>query len=304
MARNLKYQFLNAIDRNFKEGMDKHSIKRAGQKDGIKIFSYADRRNLIDVASNFSNFMREKHPEIKKVGGITPQHVQNFLNSKAKECSTKTLEQYKSKFNKLEKLANATYRTANASFTRDIVVPVGKEKQRSIEMNREHYNKLLNNIKESKSQAVPAIQLAGRFGLRVSETVNLKGKDIQLDKGVLHIHESKGGRSRDIPITKESDRAFLEALKSQYADNQRIVSIKEDSVNRFLQRELEKIGLEQYRERGTGIHAIRKMYAQETFDELRQRGYEIKDSLDRVSELLGHGRDRDELMRQYVLDIR
>lgn len=303
MGRNLKYQLKHAIDQHFKEGMDKHAIKRAGERDGVKIFSYADRKNLIDVASNFANYMRDNHPEVKQVKDVTSEHVQSFLNSKAKECSSNTLYQYQSKFNKLEKVINATYKSAHSSFSKGLTIPPGKEKQRSIEMNRGHYNKLLSNISHSRSQAVPAIQLAGRFGLRVSETVNLKGKDIQLDKGVLHIHESKGGRSRDIPVTKEADRAFLVGLKSQYGDNQRVVPLKEDSVNRFLQRELGKMGLTQYRAHGTGIHAIRKMYAQGRYDEYRQQGLSIKESLDRTSELLGHGADRDELMRQYVLDI-
>ena len=283
--------------------MDKHSIKKSGQRDGTRVFSYADRKNLIDVSSNFANFMRKSHPEVKQVRQIKSSHVQSFLNEKAKNCSTKTIQQYQSKFSKLEKLINSTYRSSKTSFSKGIIVPQGKEKQRSLEMKRNHYNKLITNISHSRSQAVPAIQLAGRFGLRVSETVNLKGKDIQLAKNTLHIHESKGGRSRDILITKEADRAFLEALKSQYGDNQRIVPIKEDSVNRFLQRELGKIGLGQYQAHGTGIHAIRKMYAQERYDEFRQKGLSIQTSLDKTSELLGHGDNRNELMREYVLNI-
>jgi integrase len=304
VGRNLNYQFLNAINNNFKEGMNKHSLKAEGTKDGVKIFSYSDRKNLIDVASNFSKYMKENHKEVKQIRDISPQHVQGFLNFKSKECSGATLEQYKSKFNKLERLSNATYKGSKVDFTRGLVLPMGKERTRSIEMNREHYSKLLKNIEGSRSKAVPAIQLAGRFGLRVSETVNLKGKDIQLEKGVLHIHESKGGRSRDILITKPEDKAFLQNLRDRVSDNERVIPLKEDSVNKFLQRELSELGITEYKEKGTGIHALRKMYAQDRYNELRGQGYEIKEALDEVSILLGHGRDRDELMQRYVLQIK
>ena len=50
-TRNIKYQFKYCIDTHFREGMDKHSMKRNG-KDNSKIYSYADRKNLIDLDSN------------------------------------------------------------------------------------------------------------------------------------------------------------------------------------------------------------------------------------------------------------
>ena len=106
MARNLKYQFLNAINQNFKEGMDKHSLKSSGQMNGARVFSYSDRKNLIDVASNFSNWMKQEHPEVKQVKDVNSNHIQGFLNSKKDTCSQATLKQYANKFNKLEKVEN------------------------------------------------------------------------------------------------------------------------------------------------------------------------------------------------------
>ena len=58
IARNLKYQFLTAINQHFKAGMDKHSVKHAGEMNGTRIFSYADRSNLVDLASGFSEYMK------------------------------------------------------------------------------------------------------------------------------------------------------------------------------------------------------------------------------------------------------
>lgn len=301
MGRNLKYQFKNAIEKCFKEGMDKHSIKHVEGIGGNKIFSYADRKNLIDMSSNFSNFMRGSNADIKLIKDVKPQHIQQFLNSKSKDCSTKTLEQYISKFNKLEKVVNEIYHT-NINFRSGFIVPFGKEKVRNIVMSREDFNKVLKNVQNSKSLAVNAIALAGIFGLRVAETVNIQGRDIRFDKNTLHIHESKGGRSRELSISEEHKK-FLEYLKGNVGSTERIIPIKEDSVNKFLNRQLESLGLNEYKEHVTGIHSIRKMVAQEYYDSCRCKGQAIQEALNSTSHFLGHGSGRNELMRQYVANI-
>ena len=97
--------------------MDKHALKRAGDMDGTRVFSYADRSGLVDLASSFSNYMKENHADIKEIRAITTDHVQGFLNSKCATTSQKTLDQYASKFRKLEKLVNDTYKSCHVIFT-------------------------------------------------------------------------------------------------------------------------------------------------------------------------------------------
>lgn len=302
MARNLKYQFLNAINQNFKEGMDKHSLKSSGQMNGSRIFSYSDRKNLIDVASNFSNWMKENHSEIKQVKDVNSNHIQGFLNSKKDTCSQATLKQYANKFNKLEKVVNNTYNT-NANY-KGFAIPTTKEqtKIRNSSMSKSDFKKLETGFSNSKSSAKTAIQLSAKCGLRVSETTKLQGRDINLSKGVINVVDSKGGRSREVPI-RPQDKAYFMDLKASVGYNQRICPVKPNSINKAIQREMEKQGIsEKYQD--TSIHSIRKMYAQNEFDRLREEGHSITESLKEVSVLLGHGEDRMELMQQYVLDIK
>ena len=101
--RSLKYQFLCAINKNFSEGMDKHSDKRNGIRNTGKIYSYSDRKNLVDLSANFSNWMKENHSDVKLVKDVNSSHVQEFLNQKAQDCSSETLKNYVSRFKKLEK---------------------------------------------------------------------------------------------------------------------------------------------------------------------------------------------------------
>lgn len=301
MGRNLKYQFLNAINNNFREGMDKHSIKANNQMNNTRIFSYSDRKNLIDVASNFSNFMKSNFSEIKQVKDVKAEHIQSFLNEKSKSCSNATLKQYESKFNKLENVVNNTY-NINANY-KGFVTPTAVEntKIRNSSMSREDFNKLQQSFSNSNSSAKVAIELSARCGLRVSECTKLQARDINVEKSTIHVADSKGGRDRDITI-REEDKQYFADLKAQYSDYERICPVQSDSINKAIQRELERLDMkDKYAD--TSIHCIRKMYAQEQYDRYREQGYEINESLGKVSVDLGHSENRLELMKSYVLNI-
>lgn len=301
MGKNIKQQFIHAIDQNFNEGMDKHSIKAQDLSDGTKIFSYADRKNLLDVACNFANFLRENGYNVKLVKNINAEHIQSFLNCKAETCSSATLQQYANKFSKLENLVNKTY-NINANF-KGYTVPLGKEntKIRNTCMSVQDFQKLENYFSRCSTSAKTAIQLTARVGLRVSECVKLQGRDIDLKNNIIHVQDGKGGRSRDVPIRVE-DKAYFADLKANTADMERVCPVRPDSINKALNRALNAIELKS-KYKDTGIHCIRKMYAQREFGRCRAEGKPIKQSLGEVSVLLGHGKDRLELMQQYVLNI-
>lgn len=301
MARNIKYQFKNAIDDNFKGGKDKHSMKREGKMDNTRIFSYSDRNNLIDVSANFSNWMKKNHNEIKLVKDIKAKHIQKFLNEKAKTTSQATVNQYASKFNKLQNIINKTYGT-KADY-KGFIVPttIRDKKVRNSSLSKEDFKKLEDSFSNSKSSAKHAIQLTARSGLRVAETVKLKGKDIDLVKNTIHVHEGKGKRSRDVPIRPE-DRAYFNDLKASVGSNERICPVRSGSINAAVRRHMRHLGIsDKYKD--TNIHAIRKMYAQHSYNKLRGDGLGRREALGKVSILLGHGEDRIALMKEYVLEI-
>lgn len=302
MGKNLKQQFIFAIDCNFTEGQDKHSMKANGITNDGRIFSYADRKNLIDAASNFANYMKENSPDIKQVKNIRAEHIQSFLNHKANEFSNATMKQYQSKFTKLEKIVNNAY-GIKANYS-GYTLPLSKEntKVRNTSMAAGDFKKLENFFRKSKSYGKIAIQLSARVGLRVSECTKLQGRDIDMDKNIVHVEDGKGGRNRDIPIRKE-DQDYFRQLKSNVKDIERICPVRADSINKAINRALRKEGIrDKYRD--TNVHSLRKMYAQKEFDRCRSMGMSISESLREVSVLLGHGKDRTELMQQYVLDIK
>ncbi|OAA86341.1 tyrosine-type recombinase/integrase [Clostridium coskatii] len=317
MRRNLKYQFLNALNKNYNGGgKDKHSAQHTG-KQLDTVYSFSERKNLTATSASLANFIKENYgSSVKMLYQIDSNMIQAFFNKAAQKCDKETLNQYRSRIHKIEHVVNDVY-NINMDWYKDLIVPaaVNGKKRRSIAMSKEHYNKIMERAYKmhSKSKAVIALEFAGRFGDRVSECCKIQKRDINLKKNTLHIHESKGKRSHDLSINNKihfrvsdvSNHQFLENIYNRLdKDTDRVVDIKEDSVNAYLARAEEALGFRDlYRDADTGVHCIRKAVAQEMYDNLREEGVEKREALNEVSNFLGHGDDRDECIQAYVLNI-
>ncbi|MBA2864394.1 tyrosine-type recombinase/integrase [Methanococcus maripaludis] len=304
-TRSLKQQFKFAIvDSSFKEHLDKHSLKKDAENDNSwRVYSYSEKNNLMDLSANFCKFLNENHVEIMQLKDITEVHVQEFLNFKADTCTAETLYNYRARFRKIANCVNHAFNSCSLNFS-NIVIPqslVGKSK-RNLMMTEEHAELLLNYCKHSNSRAAIGVKFALMFGLRVSEITKIMGKDIDLKNLKLHIHKSKGGRSRDISIAKELV-PYLKEIKKEFNENQRICPLKNDSVNRFVFRTFKFHGINDYKDAKTSIHAIRKLWAQKLYDKLRNEGKTIKEACEEVSVQLGHGKDRKDVFNRYISKI-
>lgn len=306
MSRNLSYQIRDAIEKNFRLEVDKHALKGKHNGSTPIVFSFAERKNLLDTGHDLGKFLT-KNFDVKMIKDVNSNMIQEFLNTKGNTCSQETLGQYVSRINKLQILINKRYKVCVD--WKDIVTPaskLGPKKIRDIAMDRTDLNKILdyaykNNL---RSKAIIAIELSARFGLRVSETVKLKPMDIDFNNKQLTIYKSKGGRTRVLEISSSNDLNYLKSIIQNVESNKNIVDIKKDSVNMFLVRMEQKLGLrEKYSGSKSGVHAIRKMFAQEQYDRFRNLGLSKKESMDVVSKILGHGKNRNDVIKAYVLNI-
>lgn len=289
--RNLKYQFMNCIQKNFHEGINKHSLKASG-KNGNEVFSYSQRKNLIDLSANFSNWMKETHPEVKQVNQVNSDHIQEFLNSKT-NCSQATLEQYQSQFRKLENLVNNTYKASvnYHSATTPRSTKNGGGKLRSDMLSTSNYNKLMSN--STNQNFKNALCLSQNFGLRASECSKLKYSDIS-ENGI-KIVDSKGGRSRFIPCETQQQKQVIKDFLGKVG---RVCNCKTASLQQAFCREKKKNGISS----ASDFHSSRKAYATNKFQEYRQQGLSVQQSLNKVSSNLGHSGDgsRNDLMKEYI----
>ena len=311
MGRNLNYQFQNCIERAFSGGgVDKYSLKFE-QHTGRQsiVYSFAERKSLINLTHLIVDFTKKNYAEVKLIKDIKPNMIQEFLNSKSGDCSKATLGLYTSLVHKVEGIVNANYKENKLEWYKDLITPAsekGQDKIRDIAMDRAELDAIIKRGEDmgTKSKAFIALEMAGHFAMRVSETCKVEPRDVDFSRMMFHIHESKGKLSRDVKIKCE-DKPFLERIILGKNDpTEKICNIKEDSVNKYLERAESALGFrEKFRDSCTGVQSIRKLVAQEVYDKYRADGLTQKQSLTATSIYLGHGENRAETMRQYVLNI-
>ena len=165
-------------------------------------------------------------------------------------------------------------------------------------------------IKDDLSQgnrsenALRAVEIASRCGLRSKEIARLRTDCIDIENKCLHIIEgAKNGKKRDVPIRKK-DLPYFEDLKNtcMYFNNSEYVTdgVSEDSLNKAIRRSLQRLGLDD-KYKNTSIHSIRKSYATERYNEELKKTKDERKSWEKVQEELGHGnRFRKELFNTYI----
>lgn len=302
--RNLFQQFNNAITSSFNEGTDKHGYKREnGFGDSDKIFSYSSLNNMRDFARNFSNYLKENFSDIKRLDQVREEHLQSFLNDKnEKGCSQNTLNLYKSNLDKLENLINKRYEGCNWDFKDKVKTPTSAKqfdpaRGAGSTMTEEDYNKLKEYLSEHRSTSGDALLAQDSLGFRVEELAQLKVGDVDLEKGELTFNNTKGGKEikRDISNVKDIFKRNMEGKNPE----DKIFNIKSDSINQQLSRVQDKLGLEKH-----SNHNIRRLLAQQKFNECRNSGMSKQEALDTTSNWLNHNAGRNDLLaKSYIKNI-
>lgn len=264
--------------------------------DGTRIFSYADRTNLVDLASGFAEYMKQTHPQVKEVRHITTDHVQSFLATKSSTASQATLAQYGSRFAKLERLVNDSYKSCNVDF-HSVVIPQSSKasgKVRTQMLTASDYHTLLNNTTNANLRN--ALVLSYCCGLRAAECSKLQAKDWDPASGTLTIVDSKGRRSRLVKTPQQFVPAVNAVMSSSTG---RICDCQTESLQKAFRRQLTTCGLADTYKNGA-FHTTRKAYATNLYKECRNQGMSVQSSLSAVSRSLGHGANRNDLMKQYI----
>lgn len=299
---NISNQMNQCIIKSFKPGISKRQDKINGNfYEKTKVYSYTEKESLIDIAKDFSNWLKNEHKEIRKMKDITPSIVNEYLSSKTKTCTTKTIQLYATRLDKIGKLGESIYGCKmNIKAT---TIPKGKEHSiRTVTMSEKDYQKIISV--KSTSLALIGVKLSHAFRLRVSECVRIKPEHISKDS--LTIYKSKGGKTRVIPIETKEQQKIIKEIKTiikekNISSNKFILNIKADSINKWLARRENKLNMTKYRESKTSIHSIRKNYAQREYDrQMKLTNGNEKESYNQMMLRLGHGKDRLDLREAYL----
>ncbi len=134
------------------------------------------------------------------------------------------------------------------------------------------------------------VLLALSFALRVTSITKLQARDVRFnDDGtcILHIHEDKGKRNRDIIVGNK-------------VGNQRLIPVKSASINVYARRCFKEMGFTNLLNNKTSIHAIRKYRATQYVNEKEKEVGRAK-AIEMAISMLGHGKEREDLKRIYIL---
>ncbi len=299
-TRSLNAQINYAISRHTHIGESKRGYKigHNGETNG-RIFSVRYAKNLRDTTKSFTNFMKEVHPEIRMAKDIKTEHIQAWADTRGKDWTSPT---WTSKISQMQKIMANVNDTFKSNVKCEIIKPdkISKTSPRVKAMEKNDITMLKSELGKGNSQAITAIEVASRCGLRVNEISALKSENINLEKNVIEIRDgAKNGKWRDVPI-RDADREYFAQLKSNITTGYITEGVKPDGLNRGIRRAMTKIGLNEKYDRTT-VHSIRKTYARERMEELRTQGKSERSAWSVVQQELGHGSEfRQALYNVYI----
>jgi len=297
MSKSLFYQFNSALDMCFVLHFDKHSDKHNPQSESDHIIkSLAAKGNLKDFAHDFAAFIKNEYG-VKQVKQITPDMCQSYIERKSAEgCSLKTIKTYQSNLLKISKCANKAF-----NIRTDYSVSVDESKIEKTEtikqysFTREEMEKILAAPRSCDS--LTALKFAYQTGVRVNTLERLEVRHIDFKNGEITIYKDKGNRTRVLPMSEETAKLLREQIKGKNPQD-RVFAVKKGSVNRYLRRRCEKLNIRTPNgETKSGVHSIRKLWAEETAERYGKDG---KDGTKMVMSELGHSEDRKDLEVTYL----
>ena len=240
--------------------------------------------------------MKDNHPDIRKPSDVRPEHVEEFLDTKATEgCSQKTIDTYRTDMKKIGKLAGEDW-----SCDRVVADRKGGAKDRGANsvISNEDFGKLLDYCREHPSKSALAIRLEKEVGIRVADmSYGVRIVNQMVGNYILRIR-CKNGKICERMITLEIEK-ILEECKEKgiiNSENGRINFPKDSSINTYLRRTEDKLGIERH-----SFHDLRRRIAQDKYDDCRYSGLTRSESLKAVSLWLNHGENREGmLLKSYI----
>lgn len=204
---------------------------------------------------------------------ISNEEVEKFLESLIDEgLSANTIKTYRGA---LKFVYNQLYKRDYPCFHRR----VKREKKLPTVLSRDEILQIIRTIKNPKHKI--AIQLLYSSGLRVSEVVRLKVKDVHLDELKLMVRSAKGKKDR-MTIFSESLKPPLQKLISSKGFNDFLIEserggrLSERSIQHIFRKALKASSVK----KNASCHTLRHSFA----THLLESGVDIR----YIQELLGH----------------
>ena len=147
------------------------------------------------------------------------------------------------------------------------------------------------------SASLNALKFAYMTGVRVNTLERLEVRQLDFQRGEILVFKDKGSRSRVLPMDEQTAKLLREQIKGKNPQD-KVFGVKKGSVNRYLRRRCEKLNIRTPNgEIKSGVHSIRKLWAEETAERYNNDG---KNGTKMVMSELGHSEDRKDLESTYL----
>jgi site-specific recombinase XerD len=152
-------------------------------------------------------------------------------------------------------------------------------KKLPVVLSKSEIKKIISSIKNEKHQLIIALSYGA--GLRVSEVINLRVRDVNLDELTIHIKMAKGQKDRLTVFPESLKPELSEMMALQHGneylfESERGGKLSERTAQLVFERAIEKAGIR----KGATFHSLRHSFA----THLLENGVDVR----YVQELLGH----------------
>lgn len=283
--KNLRHEMRNTIMNNMREGANKHAIK-AENRDAVGVWSYGTRNDLLDKANVFAEYCRNNG--INRANNVDSDVVRGFLETKAQTCTDRTVDAYRSAIGRIGDMMGHDWHadkvTGHAS---------GSAFRGSGDvMSRADLDRICAYAAENPSASGICVRLERELGVRVADMAY----GVRIESDTLCIN-SKNGRVCERTITPAVRELLREANDRGMVIADKLKCPKDDSLNKYLHRTEEKLGMEYH-----SWHSIRRTIAQERYDEYRSNGMDREAALGAVGLWLNHGEHRESMVLESYIN--
>lgn len=240
----------------------KEAIEKLKTELKLKGFSQLTIKNYVFFVEKFFNFSGKKIDELSEDDARS--YLASLFDSKSKSTISLAASSIKSFFSVLGKKISR------------ISLPK-KDKSLPIVLNKEEVKKLLENAETRKSKLMMSLLYSS--GLRVSELVNLKKEDLNLDDKIGWVRKGKGGKDRIFTIS-ESLCLELKKYCEKHPESIFLFSKGKPLTTRNIQKIIQKTAKKAGINKKVTPHTLRHCYA----THLLESGTDIR----LIQELLGH----------------
>ncbi len=233
-------------------------------------YSVRTRESYLSMAEFFLKYFNDKEP-----GRITGNEVSDFI------CDIVIRLGYSAAYQNQIISAIRTLYLASGNAGPDFEIPVRPRRSRSLPktFSKEEVGRILNSAGNTKHKLL--LWIIYSCGLRRSEVINIRLRDLDRDRSLIHIREGKGMVDRIVPVSvkvwNKVDEYLLSYDPVEYLfEGQGGGKYSSESVYRVFKMALRKAGIR----KDVGIHSLRHSYA----THLLEAGTDLR----YIQELLGH----------------